>query len=114
MNKTRLLALAAALCAGVALPASAQPAYGHNAPWDRPGGWDRIGSVDFSFRPDRETEYGNFGGRVERLSFLARNGNVRCQNDHGDLSPTAAHSELYRGQLRRAAASSSTCPDRAA
>ena len=100
MNKTRLLALAAALCASTALPASAQPAYGPNGPWDRPGGWDRIGSVTFSFRPDRETEYGNFGGRVERLSFLARNANVRCRN----ITATYANGRtdsLYRGQLRQ-------------
>src|SRR5688572_18259547 len=97
MNKTRLLALIALLCAGAALPASAQPAY---APWDRPGGWDRIGSVTFSFRPDRETEYGNFGGRVERLSFLARNANVRCQN----ITATYANGRtdsLYRGRLQQ-------------
>ena len=100
MKKTRLLALTALLCAGAALPASAQPGYGPNAPWDRPGGWDRIGSVTFSFRPDRETEYGNFGGRVERLSFLARNANVRCQN----ITATYANGRtdsLYRGQLRQ-------------
>jgi len=102
MKKTRLLALVAALCAGAALPASAQPGYGpdRNGAWDRPGGWDRIGSVTFSFRPDRETEYGNFGGRVERLSFLARNADVRCQN----VTATFANgrtSSLYRGQLRQ-------------
>jgi hypothetical protein len=100
MKKTRLLALTALLCAGAALPASAQPGYGPNGPWDRPGGWDRIGSVTFSFRPDRETEYGNFGGRVERLSFLARNANVRCQN----ITATYANGRtdsLYRGQLRQ-------------
>jgi hypothetical protein len=97
MKKTRLLALTALLCAGAALPASAQPA---NAPWDRPGGWDRIGSVDFSFRPDHEVEYGRFGGRVERLSFLARNADVRCNR----VTATYANgrtSEIYRGTLRQ-------------
>ena len=97
MKKTRLLALTALLCAGAALPASAQPAY---APWDRPGGWDRIGSVDFTFRPDHETAYGNFGGRVERLSFMARNANVRCQR----VTATYANgrsSEIYRGSLQQ-------------
>jgi hypothetical protein len=97
MKKTRLLALTALLCASAALPASAQPAY---APWDRPGGWDRIGSVDFSFRPDHETEYGRFGGRVERLSFMARNADVRCQR----VTATYANgrsSEIYRGTLQR-------------
>jgi hypothetical protein len=97
MKKTRLLALTALLCAGAALPASAQPA---NAPWDRPGGWDRIGSVDFTFRPDRETEYGSFGGRVERLSFMSRNADVRCNR----VTATYANgrsSQIYSGTLQR-------------
>jgi len=103
MNKTRLLALTALLCAGAALPASAQPAYGPNDRpygYDRPGGWDRIGSVTFSFRPDRETEYGRFGGRVERLSFQARNADVRCNR----VTATYANgrtSEIYRGRLQQ-------------
>lgn len=101
MNKTRLVALAAVLCAGVVLPASAQPGYGPDrfGP-DRRGGWDRIGSVDFSFRRDRETEYGNFGGPVERLSFVARNGNVRCTNVTATFN-NGRTQRLYRGTLTR-------------
>ena len=64
---------------------------------NRPG-WDRIGSVDFSFRRDRETEYGNFGGPVERLSFVARNGNVRCTNVTATFNNGRTQS-LYRGTL---------------
>ncbi len=109
MNKTRLLALTALLCAGAALPASAQPAYGPNDRsygYDRPGGWDRIGSVTFSFRPDRETEYGNFGGRVERLSFHARNADVRCNRitatyANGRTSDALSRSAAARPQRRR-------------
>jgi hypothetical protein len=96
MTKTRLLALAATLCVGVAVPALAQPAYG---PFDRPG-FDRIGSVDFSFRPDRETEYGTFGGRVDALSFHARNGAVTCN----EITATFNNGQtrlLYRGTLPR-------------
>jgi hypothetical protein len=96
MTKTRLLALAATLCAGVAVPALAQPAYG---PFDRPG-FDRIGSVDFSFRPDRETEYGTFGGRVDALNFRARNGTVTCN----EITATFNNGQtrlLYRGTLPR-------------
>src|SRR5919109_4329094 len=95
MKKTRLLALAAALCAGAAVPAIAQP-YG---PFYRPG-FDRIGSVDFSFRPDRETEYGTFGGRVDALNFRARNGTVRCN----EITATFNNGQtrlLYRGTLPR-------------
>jgi len=66
MKTTRLVALAAVLCAGVALPASAA--------------WDRIGSVEFSPRNDHETTYGNFGGPVEALSLRARNLPVACNN----------------------------------
>lgn len=95
MKKTRLVALAAVLCAGVALPASAQPGYGPNRP-----GWDRIGSVDFSFSRDRETEYGNFGGPVERLSFVARNGTVRCTNVTATFN-NGQTQRLYRGTLTR-------------
>jgi len=112
MRKTRLLALAAALCAGVALPASAQPAGQYDRGYDRPGygnysqayrydrGWDRIGSVDFSIRPERETEYGNFGGRVERLSFVARNGTVQCNRITATFNNGRTR-ELYRGTLQR-------------
>jgi hypothetical protein len=96
MNKTRLLALAAALCAGVAVPAIAQPAYG---PFDRPG-FDRIGSVDFSFRPDRETQYGTFGGRVDALAFRARNGTVTCDEITATFNNGRSRL-LYRGTLPR-------------
>jgi hypothetical protein len=98
MKKTRLLALAAALCTSVALPASAQPGYDYNRPGSGP--WDRIGSVDFSFRPDRETEYGNFGGRVEALSFVARNSAVRCNQITATFNNGRTR-ELYRGILPR-------------
>jgi len=102
MRKTRLLALTAVLCAGVALPASAQPgSYNRPAPNDRPGGWDRIGSVDFSVRPDHETEYGNFGGRVERLSFNARNGSVMCNRITATFN-NGRTQHLFRGTLQRA------------
>jgi hypothetical protein len=56
--------------------------------------------VDFSFRRDRETEYGNFGGPVERLSFVARNGNVRCTNVTATFN-NGQTQRLYRGTLSR-------------
>src|SRR5262245_25273617 len=58
MRTPRLMALAAVLCAGAAVPAFAA--------------WDRIGSVDFSYRGNNDVQYGNFGGRVEALSLRAR------------------------------------------
>lgn len=100
MKKTRLVALAATLCTGVALSAFAQPYGPDRFGPDRRGGWDRIGSVEFSFRPDRETEYGNFGGRVERLSLRARNGDVRCQTITATFN-NGQTARLYRGTLTR-------------
>lgn len=64
--RARFLALAAILAAGVATPALAD--------------WDRIGSVDFGWRGDRESEYGPFGGPVERLNFRAQGNDVMCRN----------------------------------
>jgi hypothetical protein len=95
MKKTRVLALAAALCAGAAMPAIAQP-FG---PIDRPG-FDRIGSVDFSFRSDHETQYGAFGGRVEQLAFRARNGTVTCDQITATFGNGRTR-ELFRGTLPR-------------
>src|SRR5262245_19444859 len=99
MNKTRLLALAAALCAGVAMPAIAQP-YGPARDNFARDNWDRIGSVDFSPRPDHETQYGNFGGRVEELSFQARKGSVDCNRITATFNNGRTR-ELYRGVLQR-------------
>jgi hypothetical protein len=113
MKKTRLLALAAALCASVATPANALPGYGQP---DRPAygqpdafgaygqfnrpGFDRIGSVDFSIRPDHEVEYGTFGGRVSQLAFRARNGSVQCRRITATFNNGRTR-ELYRGTLQR-------------
>ena len=41
--------------------------------------WERIGSVEFSGRNDRETQYGNFGGSVEALALEARDSDVMCR-----------------------------------
>jgi hypothetical protein len=60
------MALAAVLCAGAAVPAFAA--------------WDRIGSVDVSYRNGTDVAYGNFGGRVEALSLSARGGDVMCRD----------------------------------
>jgi hypothetical protein len=108
MKKTRLMALAATLCAGVAMPASAQPAYSqydrnpaYGGQYDpNTGPWDRLGSVDFSVRPDHEVAYGNFGGRVEKLAFTARTGSVRCDRITATFNNGRTR-ELYRGVLPR-------------
>jgi hypothetical protein len=84
MKKNRVVALAAVLCAGVALPALAA--------------WDRIGSVQFSPRNDHETTYGNFGGRVEALSLRARNAPVAC-NDVTATFGNGMTRSVFRGML---------------
>jgi len=87
MRSPRLLAMAAILLSSVAVPASAA--------------WDRIGSVDFSPRDNTETQYGNFGGRVESLSLIARNADVRCR----DVTATFGNGDtqqVFRGFLPRA------------
>jgi hypothetical protein len=73
MKQHRLIALAAVLTAGVALPALAQGYRGDHR-------WDRLGTVEFSFRNDRATQYGNFGGSVEALKLDAVDGDVVCRN----------------------------------
>ena len=86
MRTTRLMALATVLLSGMAAPALAD--------------WDRIGSVDFSFRDNRDTQYGNFGGRVEALALRARNSDVTCR----DVTATfgnGSRSEVFHGFLPR-------------
>jgi hypothetical protein len=77
MKKYPLMAMAALLTASVALPAAAQPA----PPTARPAsGWDSIGTVEFSYRNDRDTQYTRFGGSIERLKFDAVDGTVVCSS----------------------------------
>ena len=86
MRSPRLLAMAAVLFSSVAVPASAA--------------WDRIGSVDFSFRDTSDTQYGNFGGRVESLALAARNADVRCRSVTATFG-NGATQQVFRGSLPR-------------
>jgi len=86
MKRSQLLAITAVLFSTVALPASAA--------------WDRIGSVDFGFRNDRATEYGNFGGSVEAIMLLARDSDVQCNNVTATFGNGQTR-EVFRGFLRR-------------
>ena len=86
MRSPRLLAMAAILVSSVAVPAMAA--------------WDRIGSVDFSTRDNTDTQFGTFGGRVESLSLVARNTDVRCR----DVTATFGNGQtqqVFRGFLPR-------------
>ncbi|HXJ00743.1 MAG TPA: hypothetical protein VNH44_05930 [Micropepsaceae bacterium] len=66
MTNPRLMVLATVLLSGIAVPALAD--------------WDRIGSVDVSYRNNHDVEYTNFGGRVEALALRAHKSDVTCRN----------------------------------
>jgi hypothetical protein len=88
MRKPTLLTLAAVLLAGVSFPALAD--------------WDRIGTYDIGFGPDRESHSPDFGGPVERLRFTARGGDIGC----GYIRATFGNGNtmnLYSGELREGA-----------
>jgi hypothetical protein len=78
--------MAAVLFSSVAVPASAA--------------WDRIGSVDFSFRNTSDTQYGNFGGRVESLALVARDADVRCRDVRATFG-NGENQQIFRGMLPR-------------
>jgi hypothetical protein len=78
--------MAAILFSSVAVPASAA--------------WDRIGSVDFTRRDNTDTQYGNFGGRVESLSLVARNADVRCRDVTATFN-NGNSQQIFRGMLPR-------------
>lgn len=86
MRMRRLIAIAAVLSAGVSAPALAA--------------WDTLGSVDFSFRNDRETQYGNFGGSIERLSLRAENSDVICRDVRATFGNGVTR-EIFHGDLPR-------------
>ena len=86
MGTHRLVMLAAVLSAGVSAPAMAA--------------WDHIGSIDVSAKPDHDTQYGNFGGSIEKLSLRADKATVMCH----DVSATFDNgqtSEIFHGNLPR-------------
>src|SRR5258706_12684785 len=97
MRSPRLLAMAAILFSSVAVPASAA--------------WDRIGSVDFSFRGNSDTQYGNLGGRVESLALIARNSHVRCRNGPTTFGKGQTQ-QGFRGLLPRGRHVEATWPER--
>jgi hypothetical protein len=86
MRRPLQLALGAALLSSLAAPAFAA--------------WDHIGSVDFGFRNDRGTEYGNFGGSVEALMFEARDSDVMCNNVTATFGNGRTR-DVFHGYLRR-------------
>jgi len=83
--RAKLLVLAAVLSVGATAPALAA--------------WDRIGSVDFSWRGEHEREYGNFGGPVERLNFRAQGNGVMCRSVRATFRD-GDRREIFQGVIR--------------
>lgn len=90
MRRWSILALAALLFGGMALPAQA-------AHTDR---WYPLGSVDFSWRGERERAWAHFAGPVERLNFLAEGNGVTCRNVRATFD-NGRTMHIFRGSIRR-------------
>ncbi|MGQ0742723.1 MAG: hypothetical protein ACT4OG_10645 [Alphaproteobacteria bacterium] len=86
MRSSTVLALAAVLAAGVSLPAQAA--------------WDRIGEVQFSWRGERQQEWGFWGGPVERLNLRARDNGVFCSSVRATFRNGNTRN-IFRGYIRQ-------------
>lgn len=60
--------------------------------------WDKIGSVDISARGGRETEYGTFGGSIEKLALEARDNAVECREVRATFG-NGQTKRVFRGKL---------------
>ncbi|MHB1205657.1 MAG: hypothetical protein ACYCZX_08835 [Rhodospirillaceae bacterium] len=60
--------------------------------------WDRLGSVEFSNRMDHETEYGTFGGSIEKLALEARDRPVECREVRATFG-NGQTKRIFRGRL---------------
>ncbi|HEY1708086.1 MAG TPA: hypothetical protein VGG10_07460 [Rhizomicrobium sp.] len=88
MKTSRVLALAAALMAGVSAPAFAA--------------FDKIGSIDVGYHPDRDSASPDFGGPVERLQFIARGTDVQCAYIRATFG-NGQTAQLFSGRLAQGA-----------
>ncbi len=86
MRRSILLALASVLAASVCYPALAD--------------WDKIGTYDIGYGPDRESHSPDFGGPVERLRFTARDGDVQCAYIRATFGNGQTR-DLFTGRLRQ-------------
>jgi hypothetical protein len=85
MTPYRIALLAAGLAAMLATPALAD--------------WDRVGSVDIDYQLERNTQYGNFGGPVERVQLRAVGSDVACRTVTAQFGNGNAR-DIWRGTLR--------------
>lgn len=61
--------------------------------------WDLVGAVDVDYQLERSSQYGNFGGPVERLQLRAMGSDVACRSI--DIrSGNRDRKSLWRGTLR--------------
>lgn len=85
MKRTKILALAAVMAAGISAPAMAD--------------YVRLGSVDVSYRTDSDTAYSRFGGRMEGLRLTADRSDVLCQRIRVNYAD-GSREEVFTGALR--------------
>jgi hypothetical protein len=85
MRPSITLALAAFMATAFSVPALAD--------------WDRIGSVDFGWQGDHQSQWGDFGGRVERLNFRAEGNDVRCRSVRATFGNGNTR-EIFNGWIR--------------
>ena len=84
MRRFSAIVLAALLSSGAAVPAMAA--------------WDRVGTVDFTFRDTHDAALGNFKGYA--VGFTAHNSDVMCDSVMATFGNGRTR-EIFRGELRR-------------
>src|SRR5258708_20184429 len=84
MRRFSAIVLAALLSSGAAVPAMAA--------------WDRVGTVDFTFRDTHDAALGNFKGYA--VGLTAHNSDVMCDRGMATFG-NARTREIFRGELRR-------------
>jgi len=85
MKSSRFLLLAVGFSAVLIAPALAD--------------WDRVGSVDIDYRLERSSQYGNFGGAVDRVQLRAVGSDVACRTITARFGDGESR-DLWRGTLR--------------
>lgn len=85
MTARRIVLLATGIAALLATPAFAD--------------WDRVGSVEVDYRLERNTQYGNFGGPVERVQLRASGNDVACRTITAQFGNGTVR-DIWRGTLR--------------
>ncbi len=85
MTSLRYVLLAMGISAALTSPAAAD--------------WDRVGSVDIDYQLERTSQYGKFGGPVERVQLRAVGSDVACRSIDAHFGRGEVRS-VWRGTLR--------------